>query len=91
MPPVALRMMKEFVIRFGDLPTDQAWHVQNMMNNLLIQTTMDGEEGRKACSTKSARLISLVRCGSSGEPWEEPEGDDAERRWTRAYRSGREF
>ncbi len=25
MPPVALRMMKEFVVRFGDLPTDQAW------------------------------------------------------------------
>jgi len=47
MPPVALRMMKEFVVRFGDLPTDQAWHVQNMMNNLLIQTTMDGEEGRR--------------------------------------------
>jgi enoyl-CoA hydratase/E-phenylitaconyl-CoA hydratase/naphthyl-2-hydroxymethylsuccinyl-CoA hydratase len=22
MPPVAVRMMKEFVIRFGDLPTD---------------------------------------------------------------------
>ena len=26
MPPVALRMMTEFVVRFGDLPTDQAWH-----------------------------------------------------------------
>src|SRR5260370_40808154 len=24
MPPVTLRMMKEFVVRFGDLPTDQA-------------------------------------------------------------------
>jgi len=31
MPPVALRMMKEFVVRFGDLPTGQAWHVQNLL------------------------------------------------------------
>ena len=47
MPPVAVRMMKEFVVRFGDLPTDQAWHVQNLINNLLIQVTTDGEEGRQ--------------------------------------------
>jgi (E)-benzylidenesuccinyl-CoA hydratase len=33
MPPVALRMMKEFVVRFGDLPADQAWDVQNQENN----------------------------------------------------------
>ncbi len=33
MPPVAVRMMKEFVVRFGDLPTDQAWHVQNIINS----------------------------------------------------------
>ena len=35
LPPVAVRMMKEFVVRFGDLPTDQAWHVQNLINSLL--------------------------------------------------------
>ena len=33
LPPVAVRMMKEFVVRFGDLPTDQAWHVQNLINS----------------------------------------------------------
>ena len=52
LPPVAVRMMKEFVVRFGDLPTDQAWHVQNLMNNLLIQVTTDGEEGRQAFNEK---------------------------------------
>jgi hypothetical protein len=52
LPPVAVRMMKEFVVRFGDLPTDQAWHVQNLINSLLIQTTTDGEEGRRTFNEK---------------------------------------
>ena len=52
LPPVAVRMMKEFVVRFGDLPTDQAWHVQNLINSLLIQATTDGEEGRQAFNEK---------------------------------------
>ena len=64
MPPVAVRMMKEFVVRFGDLPTDQAWHVQNLINNLLIQMTTDGEEGRRR-STKSARPTSPARCAAA--------------------------
>src|SRR5438552_19173052 len=70
MPPVALRMMKEFVVRFGDLPTDQAWHVQNLINNLLIQVTTDGEEGRKALKEKRAPNFSgtLRRRGAA---WEE--------------------
>ena len=86
MPPVAVRMMKEFVVRFGDLPTDQAWHVQNLMNNLLIQTTMDGEEGRRAFNEKRPPdFTGTLR--RRGEPWAEPEGEDAER-LDRAYRSG---
>ena len=86
MPPVALRMMKEFVVRFGDLPTDQAWHVQNMMNNLLIQVTTDGEEGRRAFNEKRPPdFTGALR--KRGEPWDEPTGDDAER-LDRAYRSG---
>jgi enoyl-CoA hydratase/carnithine racemase len=52
MPPVTPRMMKEFVVRFGDLPTDWAWHMQNLINNLLIQVTTDGEEGRQAFNEK---------------------------------------
>ena len=86
MPPLALRMMKEFVVRFGDLPTDQAWHVQNMMNNLLIQVTTDGEEGRRAFQEKRPpNFTGGLR--QRGEPWEEPEGEDAER-LNRAFKSG---
>lgn len=86
MPPLAMRMMKEFVVRFGDLPTDQAWHVQNMMNNLLIQVTTDGEEGRVAFNEKRPPNFTggLRR---RGEQWEEPSAEDAER-LDRAYRSG---
>lgn len=48
MPPLALRMMKEFVIRFRDIPITEAWRVQTLMNSLLTQLSADGEEGRKA-------------------------------------------
>ena len=86
LPPAATRMMKEFVVRFGDLPTDQAWHVQNLMNNLLIQVTADGEEGRRAFNAKQKpNFTGALR--RRGEPWEEPTGDDAER-LDDAYRSG---
>ena len=86
MPPVALRMMKEFVVRFGDLPTDQAWHVQNMMNNLLIQTTMDGEEGRAAFNEKRPpNFDGTLR--RRGEPWPEWSAEDMER-LDAAYKRG---
>jgi enoyl-CoA hydratase/E-phenylitaconyl-CoA hydratase/naphthyl-2-hydroxymethylsuccinyl-CoA hydratase len=86
LPPVAVRMMKEFVIRFGDLPTDQAWHVQNLINSLLIQTTTDGEEGRQAFNEKrSPNFTGALR--RRGEAWEEPSEEDAER-LDEAYRSG---
>ena len=51
-PPLATRMMKEFVIRFGDTPTDEAWRVQTLMNTLLTQLTTDGDEGRLAFQEK---------------------------------------
>jgi enoyl-CoA hydratase/carnithine racemase len=86
MPPVALRMMKEFAIRFGDLPTDQAWHVQNLINNLLIQVTMDGEEGRRAFNEKRpADFTGALR--RRGEAWPGPSEEDA-KRLDEAYRSG---
>ena len=86
MPPVAVRMMKEFVVRFGDLPTDQAWHVQNLINNLLIQVTTDGEEGRRAFNEKRAPdFTGALR--RRGEAWEEPSAEDAAR-LDEAYRSG---
>jgi enoyl-CoA hydratase/carnithine racemase len=86
LPPVAVRMMKEFVVRFGDLPTDQAWHVQNLINTLLIQTTTDGEEGRQAFNEKRpADFTGALR--RRGGAWEEPSAED-ERRLDEAYRSG---
>ena len=48
MPPLAVRMMKEFVIRFREIPVSEAWRVQTLMNSLLTQITTDGDEGRKA-------------------------------------------
>ena len=48
MPPLAVRMMKEFVLRFGDIPITEAWRVQTLMNALLTQLSSDGEEGRRA-------------------------------------------
>ena len=86
MPPVAVRMMKEFAIRFGDLPTDQAWHVQNLINNLLIQVTADGEEGRSAFNDKRPpEFTGALR--RRGEVFPEPSKEDAER-LDEAYRSG---
>ena len=86
MPPVALRMMKECVARFGDLPTDQAWHVQNLINNLLIQVTTDGEEGRRAFNEKRPPdFTGALR--RRGEAWPEPSEEDA-KRLDEAYRSG---
>lgn len=85
-PPIAVRMMKEFVVRFGDLPTDQAWHVQNLMNHLLIQTTMDGEEGRAAFNAKrKPKFDGKLR--KRGEAWPEPSDDD-HKRLDDIYRSG---
>ena len=86
LPPLATRMMKEFVVRFGDLPTDQAWHVQNLMNHMLIQTTTDGEEGRRAFNEKRPpNFTGTLRKRGSG--WPEPSEEDA-KRLDEIYRSG---
>jgi enoyl-CoA hydratase/carnithine racemase len=86
LPPVAVRMMKEFVVRFGDLPTDQAWQIQTLMNNMLIQVTTDGEEGRQAFNAKRPpNFTGALR--RRGEAWPEPSEEDA-KRLDEAYRSG---
>ncbi len=86
LPPVGVRMMKEFMVRFGDLPTDQAWHVQNLMNALLSQTTMDVEEGRSAFAEKRKPAFT-GKLRRRGQAWEERSADDADR-LDDAYRSG---
>ncbi len=86
LPPVAVRMMKEFVVRFGDLPTDQAWHIQNLINAMLIQTTTDGEEGRQAFNAKrKPKFTGALR--KRGEAWPEFSDEDL-KRLDEAYRSG---
>ena len=86
MPPVAVRMMKEFVVRFSEAPTDQAWQVQNLINTLLIQTTQDGEEGAKAFNEKrSPDFTGALR--RRGDPFLEPTPADQKRLDT-AYRTG---
>ena len=86
LPPVAVRMMKEFVVRFGDLPTDQAWHVQNLINSLLIQTTTDGEEGRQAFNEKRPPNFT-ARCASAATPGRSCR-KRTQKRLDEAYRSG---
>ena len=86
MPPLAVRMMKEFQVRFREVPVDAAWQVQSLMNNLLIQTTTDGEEGRKAFNEKRPPNFTggLRR---RGDPF--PEMTDEQRdRLDRLYRTG---
>ena len=86
LPPAAVRMMKEFVVRFGDLPTDQAWHVQNLINSLLIQATTDGEEGRQAFNEKrKPKFDGKLR--KRGDAWPDLSEEDA-KRLDEAYRSG---
>ncbi|MBT5773188.1 MAG: hypothetical protein HOH95_02315 [Dehalococcoidia bacterium] len=86
MPPVAVRMMKEFVVRFGDASEDQAWQVQHLINTLLIQTTADGEEGRSAFNEKRPpNFTGALR--RRGEPFAVP-ADDQQERLDAIYQSG---
>jgi len=86
MPPVAVRMMKEFVVRFGDASEDQAWQVQHLINTLLIQTTADGDEGRRAFNEKRPpNFTGALR--RKGEPFAVPAEHDQER-LDEIYQSG---
>jgi enoyl-CoA hydratase/carnithine racemase len=88
MPPIATRMMKEFVVRFGESRTDEAWQVQNLINTLLIQTTADGDEGRRAFNEKRPpNFTGAIR--QKGEPFPEP--DDEQRARLDAIYQTRDF
>lgn len=78
LPPVAVRMMKEFVLRYREAPVDQAWHVQGLINTMLIQMTTDGEEGTKAFNEKRPPdFTGALR--QRGEPFPEPTPEEWER------------
>ena len=86
MPPVAVRMMKEFIIRFRDIPVTEAWRVQTLMNALLTQLSTDGDEGRQAFLEKRPpNFTGGIR--QKGEPF--PELIDEE--WERLRELGREM
>ncbi len=78
MPPVAVRMMKEFIIRYRDVPFDQAWQAQHMMNDMLIHMTADGEEGRRAFNEKRPPDFT-GQLRTRGEPFAEPSAEEWER------------
>lgn len=78
LPPVAVRMMKEFAIRYREVPFDQAWQVQNLMNTMLIQMTTDGEEGRRAFNEKRPPNFT-GRLRRRGEPFAEPSPEEWQR------------
>ncbi len=83
MPPVAVRMMKEFIIRFRDVPVGEAWRVQTLMNSLLTQITTDGTEGRNAFNEKRPpNFTGGIR--DKGEVF--PELDEVERERLKAVR-----
>ena len=76
LPPLAVRMMKEFVIRFRDTPVTEAWRVQTLMNTLLTQLSADGDEGRQAFIEKRPpEFTGSIR--QKGEPY--PDVDEEQR------------
>jgi enoyl-CoA hydratase/carnithine racemase len=78
MPPLAVRMMKEFVIRFRDIPVTEAWRVQTLMNALLTQLSTDGDEGRRAFLEKRpAEFTGGIR--QKGEAYPTLSEDERER------------
>jgi enoyl-CoA hydratase/carnithine racemase len=78
LPPVAVRMMKEFQVRFRESSVDTAWQVQSLMNTLLIQTTADGEEGRRAFNEKRPPNFT-GKLRKKGEPFPDTTPEEQER------------
>lgn len=78
LPPLAVRMMKELVIRFRDIPVTEAWRVQTLMNALLTQISGDGAEGRAAFLEKRPPKYtgSVLQ---KGEPYPDLDQDERER------------
>ena len=68
------------------MPTDQAWQVQTLMNSMLIQNTVDGQEGRDAFKEKrKPNFTGGLR--KRGEEFSEIPEEDKER-LEEIYRSG---
>ena len=58
LPPVAVRFLKEFLIRGQDLSQDQAWHLQWVYNHLASTHSSDALEGAQSFLEKRQRNVS---------------------------------
>lgn len=56
-PPIAVRFLKEFLIRGQDLTQDQAWHMQWVFNHLAATHSDDAMEGARAFLEKRSRKV----------------------------------
>ena len=86
LPPVAVRMVKELVVRYRDVPQDTAWQVQSLINHMLIQATADGEEGRRAFNEKRPPKFT-GRLRRRGQPFPDYTSEQL-RRLDELHRSG---
>jgi enoyl-CoA hydratase/carnithine racemase len=57
LPPVAVRFLKEFLIRGQDLSQDQAWHLQWVYNHLASTHSSDALEGAQSFLEKRQRNV----------------------------------
>jgi len=57
LPPIAVRFLKEFLIRGQDLSNDQAWHLQWVYNHLASTHSSDAIEGAQAFLEKRPRNV----------------------------------
>ena len=70
MPPLAVRMMKEFVVRFRDVPETEAWRVQGLITTLLGALTTDGDEAMASFREKRPPIFT-GGLRQRGEPFPE--------------------
>jgi hypothetical protein len=57
MPPIAVRFLKEFLVRGVDMNTDQAWHLQWVFNHLVGQHSSDSDDATPAFLEKRERDV----------------------------------
>ncbi len=57
MAPIAVRFLKEFLVRGRDMTEDQAWHLQLLYNNITWQISEDAADASAAFLEKRPRKV----------------------------------
>ncbi|MQG02244.1 MAG: enoyl-CoA hydratase/isomerase family protein [SAR202 cluster bacterium] len=57
MPPVAVRMLKEFAVKSRELPEQAAWDMQYTFNHMVSQLSTDGDDADAAFLEKRPRNV----------------------------------